>query len=87
MIDGRRRTRMRIALKTPVAIPTPTSAKAPGISPSVDVVGVIVNDAVTTHIVIRAATDTSKPPTSSALVWPSEARASGIVVSRRFPRL
>ena len=39
MIDGRRRTRMSIALKIPVASPTPTSASAPGISPSADVVG------------------------------------------------
>ena len=78
---------MSTALKTPVASPTPTSASAPGTSASVDVVGVIVNEAVTTHIVINAATETSKPPTSSALVWPSETSASGIVARSRFRRL
>ncbi len=62
---------MSSALKSPVASPTPTSAKAPGINPSVDVVGVIVYEATTTHSVISAPTETSKPPTSSALVWPS----------------
>src|SRR3954471_646031 len=61
MIDGRRKMRISTALKTPVAIPTPTSASPPGISPHVEVVGVIVYDAVTTHSVISAATDTSKP--------------------------
>ena len=45
--------------------------------------GVIVNEAVTTHIVISAATETSKPPTSSALAWPSETSASGIAVEEQ----
>ena len=87
MIEGRRKTRIRIALKTPVAIPTPTSASAPGTSPRLEVVGVIVYEAVTMHIVISAATETSKPPTSSAQVWPSETSASGIVASSRLRRL
>src|SRR5690242_1204640 len=77
MIDGKRKTRIRIALKSPVAIPTPTSASAPGTRPQVEVVGVIVYDAVTTHIVISAATETSKPPTISAHVCPIETSASG----------
>jgi len=46
-----------------------------------------VYDATTTHSVIRAATETSKPPTSNALVWPSETSASGIVASSRLRRL
>src|SRR5436309_8871493 len=68
MIEGSRKKRIRSALKIPTARPTPTSARAPATSPHDDVVGVIVYDAVTTHIVITAATDTSKPPTSSAHV-------------------
>ena len=44
-------------------------------------------EAVTTQNVISAATETSKPPTSSAFVWPSATSASGIVASRRFWRL
>ena len=59
---------MSVALKTPAASPTPTSARAPGTSPSPDVSGVIVYEAVTMHSVISAPTDTSKPPKSSAHV-------------------
>jgi hypothetical protein len=87
MIEGRRKIRIRSALKSPVASPTPTTASAPGISAKVEVSGVIVYDAVTTHSVIRAATETSKPPTSSAHVWPIETSASGIVASSRLRRL
>ena len=47
----------------------------------------IVYDATTTQNVMSAATETSKPPTSSALVWPSETSASGIVTSSRLWRL
>ena len=78
---------MSVALNNPVASPTATSARAPGINPNLDVSGVIVNEATTTHIVIRAPTEMSKPPTRSALIWPIETRASGIVASRRFRRL
>ena len=87
MIEGSRKTRMRSALKNPTASPTPTSASAPGTSPKDDVSGVIVYEAMTTHSVIRAATDTSKPPTSSAQVCPIETRASGSVASSRLLRL
>ena len=65
-IDGRRSTRIRSALKRPVAMPTPMSASAPGTIARPDVVGVSVNDAMTTHSVISAATETSNPPTRSA---------------------
>ncbi len=78
MIDGSRRTRISMALKRPVASPTPRTARAPGKSASPDMVGVSVKEAVTTHIVIRAATETSKPPTSRALAWPNETSMSGI---------
>ena len=78
---------MSTALKTPVASPTPTSASAPGINPNCDVVGVIVYEATTTHSVISAPTETSNPPTSSALVCPIETSASGIVASSRLLRL
>ena len=64
MIDGRRRIRMRVALKTPVARPTPTIASEPRNSAKVVSSGLSVNDAVTTHIVTSAATEMSKPPTS-----------------------
>ena len=47
----------------------------------------IVNDAVTTQRVTSAATEMSKPPTSSAFVWPSATSASGMVVSNRLFRL
>ena len=87
MIDGRRRTRISIALKMPVASPTPRSASAPGKYPQPDVVGVIVYEASTTQNVISAATETSKPPTRSAVVCPSETSASGIVARRRLLRL
>ena len=87
MIDGRRNSLTRVALKRPVASPTPSSASAPSHSIGADESGVIVYDATTTHIVISAPTDTSKPPTSSALAWPNETRASGKVARRRFPRL
>ena len=87
MIEGSRKTRMRIALPSPTTTPTPTIRRAPGISPRVDVIGVIVYEAMTTDSVISAPTETSKPPTSSALVCPSETRASGIVSRRRFRRL
>ena len=87
MMEGRRRTQISVALKIPVASPTARSASAPGINPNPDVVGVIVYEATTTHSVISAPTETSKPPTSSALVWPIETRASGIVMRRRFRRL
>jgi hypothetical protein len=36
---------------------------------------------------MSAATETSKPPTSSAQVWPSETRASGIARRSRLLRL
>ena len=87
MIDGRRKTRISVALKSPVASPTATSARRRGSAPTPTIAGVIVYEAVTTHSVISAATETSKPPTSSALVWPIETRASGIVARRRLRRL
>jgi hypothetical protein len=46
-----------------------------------------VYEAVTTHIVTSAATETSKPPTSRALVCPIATSASGMVLRRRLPRL
>ena len=87
MIDGSRKKRISVALKTPVATPTPTTASAPNTRATVDASGFIVNDAVTTHIVISAATETSNPRTSSAHVCPIATSASGIVVINRFPRL
>jgi hypothetical protein len=84
MIDGKRRTRISVALKIPVARPTPRIASEPRNRSKLDLSGVSVNDAVTTHIVIRAATETSKPPTSMAAVWPIATRARGIVASRRL---
>ena len=87
MIEGRRRTRIRIALKMPVASPTARSASAPGKYPQPDVVGVSVYDASTTQNVISAATDTSKPPTRSAVACPSETSARGMVAKRRLLRL
>src|SRR6185436_3095601 len=59
MIDGRRKTLTSSALKAPTAKPTPTTASAPGISPQVEVVGVIVYEATTTQCVSRAPTETS----------------------------
>ena len=85
-IDGRRSPRIRNALKRPIAIPTPTSASVPGTRAMPDVVAGIVNDATTTTIVIRAATETSKPPTSSATACPSETRISGSDSSSRLLR-
>ncbi len=85
-IDGRRSPRIRNALKRPVAIPTPTSASAPGTMAMPVVVGDSVKDATTTTIVIRAATETSKPPTRSATAWPSETRMSGIASRSRLLR-
>ena len=41
----------------------------------------------TTHIVIRAPTETSNALTISALVWPIAARASGSVAMNRPLRL
>ncbi len=67
--------------------PTPTTASVPTNRTSDDLSGCIVNEAMTTHSVISAATETSKPPTSSAFVWPIETSASGIVASSRFSRL
>ena len=87
MIEGRRKSRMSIALKRPTPRPTPTSANAPGMSPRVEVVGVIVYEASTTQNVSRGPTETSKPPTSSAQVWPIATSASGIVASSRFRKL
>ena len=65
-IDGSRSTRIRTALTRPVATPTPMRASEPVTSAKPEVVGVSVNDAMTTHSVMSAATETSKPPTSSA---------------------
>ena len=76
-IDGSRRIRIRNALKKPVATPTPRRASEPVTRPKPDVVGVSVNDATTTHSVMSAATETSKPPTSSATAWPIETMISG----------
>ena len=84
MIDGRRRTRIRVALKIPVARPTPRIASEPRKSANVVSSGLSVNEAVTTHIVTSAATEMSKPPTSSAFVWPIATSARGIVASRRL---
>ena len=71
----------------PVARPAARSASAPGKYPHPDVVGVSVYEASTTQNVISAATDTSKPPTRSAVACPSETSASGIVARRRLLRL
>ena len=75
---------MRVALKTPVARPTPTIASEPRNSAKVVSSGLSVKDAVTTHIVTSAATEMSKPPTSKAFVWPIATSARGIVESRRL---
>ncbi len=87
MIDGSLRTRMITALKIPVANPTAISARPPGSNAHPDVSNVIVYEARTTQNVMSAATETSKPPTSSAQVCPSETRASGIVRRSRLLRL
>ena len=78
---------MSTALKIPVASPTAISARPPGSNAHPDVSSVIVYEATTTQNVISAATETSKPPTSSAQVWPSETRASGIVSEEQVPEV
>ncbi len=85
-IDGRRSTRIRRALKRPVAIPTPMRASEPVTRPKPVVVGVSVNDAMTTQNVMSAATETSKPPTSSATAWPIETMISGNAARSRLLR-
>ena len=85
-IDGNWSTRMRNALHTPAPIPTPTTASTPGTMARPVVVGVSVNDATTTHIVMSAATETSKPPTSSATACPNETMMSGIAWRSRLLR-
>ena len=87
MIEGRRRTRIRVALKMPVASPTAEERERSREVAPARLVGVIVYDASTTQNVISAATDTSKPPTRSAVVCPIATSASGIVVRSRLLRL
>ena len=87
MIDGRRTIRIRVALTSPTAMPTPTSARAPRNSVPDPCPSDIVNEATTTHIVISAPTEMSKAPTSNALTCPIAMNARGSAVSSRLFRL
>ena len=87
MIEGRRKHADEQRVEDPGREPDAHDRERARDQTQGDVVGVIVYEATTTHSVISAPTETSKPPTSSALVWPIETSASGIVASSRLLRL